>query len=415
TSGGKLFPYVNDAMYYILARAGTTPVVVNLSYGTTSGPHDGSSDFETAMDAYIAARKAVNAPLAVVLPSGNSRLLRGHAHFDLKAGAAKELVWRILPDDATPSHVEIWLPPKAGSGSNPALEVKVTPPGNVEGPPIQEGQPSLEWPTTGQVLCQVTYINASLTGHRGMILISVAPTATHDPLMDVAPSGTWKISLKNIGNAPITDIRAWVRRDDTPYGYPQRGRQSRLEDPGFAQFDDAGRQIEDDTPSASDVRRDGTINALATGKRTIVVAGMRRDCWRPSNYAAGGVVVKPPGRGAPTDDGPDVTTVSDDSSIYNGLLGSGTRSGSIVAINGTSVAAPQITRWLVEQMAAGSGYERTDATQFAKLGTPPSPWPNSMTEAAPPTAAPGLSTLAPERVGDGRIEFPPRVDRQMER
>jgi hypothetical protein len=32
-TGGTLFNYVNDAMFYILARAGTKPVVVNLSYG----------------------------------------------------------------------------------------------------------------------------------------------------------------------------------------------------------------------------------------------------------------------------------------------------------------------------------------------------------------------------------------------
>jgi len=427
TSGGTLFSYVNDAIFYILARAGTTPVVVNLSYGNTAGPHDGSSDFEVAIDAYIQAREAVNAPLAVVLPSGNFRLQRGHAQLNLRKGDEKRLKWRILPDDATPSHVEIWLPPWSGSGPKPAVEVKLTPPGGPESPlPLKEGDPSWEWAPNGQVLCQMTYVNASLTGHRGMILISVVATATHDPNVQVAPFGTWRISLKNVGESRIDDIRAWVRRDDTPYGYPRRGRQSRFDHSTYRRFDErTGREIEEDPPGAHRIRRDGTISALATGTRTVVVTGMRRDRWRPSKYSAGGPVVKPPGRGTPLPNGPDVTAVSNDStSLYNGLLASGSRSSSIVAFNGTSVAAPQITRWIAEQMAhPGGKYDRVAVAKFARFGTPSSPWTKTRTEVNPPPDAPpppwapgGLSAL---RIGGGRVEFvagdfPSIVDRQVE-
>jgi hypothetical protein len=35
------------------------------------------------------------------------------------------------------------------------------------------------------------------------------------------------------------------------------------------------------------------------------------------------------------------------------MLAAGTRSGSVVAVNGTSVAAPQVTRWIAGRMAAG--------------------------------------------------------------
>ena len=93
TSGGDLSPYAADALWYIRDRADDIgrslglhplPVVINFSYGAIGGPHDGTSDLELLMDALIRERMAVHGvPLEIVLPAGNSHLLRCHAEIAL--------------------------------------------------------------------------------------------------------------------------------------------------------------------------------------------------------------------------------------------------------------------------------------------------------------------------------------------
>src|SRR5882672_4483905 len=127
TSGALLIPQVLLGIWFVLMQADTRPVVINLSYGFAAGPHDGTSVLEAAIDELVEMREAVGLPLCVVLPSGNSRLARGHGELTLEAGAKADLAWRALPDDRTPSSMEIWLP-KVASG----ITVQVTPP---VGPP----------------------------------------------------------------------------------------------------------------------------------------------------------------------------------------------------------------------------------------------------------------------------------------
>ena len=91
------------------------PVVINLSYGYFAGPHDGTSAFEEAIELLIVLSTALGVTLSVVLPAGNSYLLRTHAQVSFeKIGQVVLLNWRVLPDCRTPSYLEIWLPYRAG-------------------------------------------------------------------------------------------------------------------------------------------------------------------------------------------------------------------------------------------------------------------------------------------------------------
>jgi hypothetical protein len=426
TSGATLAKYALDGLHYILQRADTLgpsepPVVVNLSYGMIAGPHNGTSILEAAIDELIQVREEkAKTALRVVIPSGNSRLSRCHAQFELSGpGKEQTLSWRVMPDDPTPSFVEIWLPEATPP---PACEIMVTTPtGDTTPLPIQAGE-EWAWIDGTDVLCKVLYLTTAAPGRtRQMIFIAVAPTVTLNPMRKVAPFGTWRIKVgkKNAGAAIID---AWVQRDDTPYGYPRRGRQSRFDDDekNYPYWDYAGREVETDSP-ASYIKRDGTVNAIATGCRSTVVGSFRRSDWKPAKYSAGGSVIRPPGRGAPMDDGPDAMAVSDDSHAHRGILASGTRSGSTIPMNGTSVAAPQITRWIAEQMAASKGADRNAVAKFALQGLPASPWAGTMTEANRPAYAPAPGpALPPKRIGGGRIDFPPQqfpsiVDRKIER
>lgn len=392
TSGATLAPQVLDGLRYILNRADTllpapARVAVNLSYGTNAGPHDGSSVLEKAIDELIALR---NGRLQIVLPAGNSHLARCHARFDLGREREQVLQWRLQPDDHTPSFQEIWLPAPTKTNKR-EVQIKVIPPGGEASDWVREGEEHV-WQPVNDILCKVLYLPADATRARAMIFIAVAPTATLHPTRNVAPSGTWKIRVRNRAANTVT-VDAWIQRDDTPFGYPRRGRQSRFTDSDYAYRDEAGRYVE--TDNASYIKRTGTTNAIATGAMPIVLGGFRRKDQRAVWYSASGSKVTVYGGVAIR--GPDALAVTDDSPAADGLLASGSRTGSTVVLNGTSVAAPQITRWVADQLA--QNYPSNRAAVAAQAVAPSAPNP----------------PIPPERGGAGLIDLPPLVDRRIEK
>ncbi len=84
-----------------------------------------------------------------------------------------------------------------------------------------------------------------------------------------------------------------------------------------------------------------------------MVGGLLRKELRAAKYSAGGPVTKKVGSSTLTRAGPNALAVSDDSVVHAGVLAAGTRSGSVVAMNGTSVAAPLVARWIASELAAG--------------------------------------------------------------
>jgi hypothetical protein len=122
-------------------------------------------------------------------------------------------------------------------------------------------------------------------------------------------------------------------------------------------------------------RRRG-INAIATGTQTIVIGGWIRRDRRLANYTAAGTAGVP----LPTRAAPSYIVSTDDSLVHAGVLAAGSRSGSVVAMSGTSVAAPQYARALADYLG----------------GVAPLP---------PATPIGGL----PERIGNGLVDLPPVV------
>lgn len=418
TSGATLGPQVFNGLAYIIDRAdaiasdagsGQLPVVVNVSYGLIAGPHDGSSLLEEAIDELLEScnHDDDKAPVRVVLPAGNNFLSRCHAGFSIPAGGTHELRWRVQPDDWTESHVEIWLP----TGADVMVTV-IAPDGDATNAFSFNAAQQLI--IDGQVVGEAIYYPPGAVGRRALVRLSLAPTGWPAGDKVLAPAGLWRIVLGNAnGKADVSDVHAWIQRDDTPLGYRRRGRQSYFDDPAYARFDDGGRAIEDDSDprtAASYVRRNGTLNAIAAGKHPIVVGAMRRSDWKPASYSGAGPVVRPPGRGNPNPDGPEAMTVSDDSPSHFGIRAAGSRSGSSVAMHGTSVAAPQIARWVAEELALGRVADRKAVAEYTKkIVAPP-----LYTERNPPAGS--RPKPARERGGDGRAEFPParlaRTDRR---
>lgn len=391
TSGAFLTPKVYAAISYVLSRAdqiafeegtGPIPVVINLSYGTIAGPHDGTSQLEAAIDQLVASR---NGLLRVVLPAGNHYLARCHAHIDLPraSGASpptKTLRWRVQPDNKACSFMEFWLPDQAAAVSQPNIAIRITTPTQQQSPWIAGGQ-DWEWRVAGQTRFFASYDTA--VGGRSRIFLAMAPTAELRNPPRIVPSGTWLIELRNEGEATTGDI--WIQRGDTPFGYPLSGRQSRFDDENYVRFDLAGRPKQDDD-AGSPIRRESTINALATGARTIVVGAYRGSDKHVSEYSGGGGCAAAQGRQPVRS--PDLSAVADDSPVLRNLLAAGTRSGSVVTMNGTSVAAPQVTRSILKLMLARQACDRLDMQRLARAGD---------------TAAPKAGSALATRLGAGRL------------
>jgi len=351
TSGRWFAVHALDAIRYILHRADELAgddvycVVLNLSYGYMAGPHDGSSMIEAAIDELI----ALHRDLSVVVPAGNSNVLRCHAEIELKAGEAKAMTWRVLPDCATPSFLEIWLPPGADASM---VNVQVSPPVGESGPVMSHNSVYV-WQPGGNVLCTAVYLDRVATGTQPMILLALAPTLTRLSSRNAAPAGNWSVTVSNnaIAVKPLT-IRVWVQRNETAAGFPLRGRQSRFDDVNYKRFV-MGSHVRDfdegnvDGDDATWIRRQGTLSSLATGSYTVVVGAYRRTDGKPAPYSSTGPSLNTYRAG------PDATGVSEDSPACVGVLGASTRSGAFVAMTGTSAAAPQVARVLACAKAQG--------------------------------------------------------------
>jgi hypothetical protein len=414
TSGASAAGYIYDGLLYILQRAdaiaadlgaGPLKVVANLSFGNIAGPHDGSSLLESAIDQLLEEREASfpAAPLRVVLPAGNFHLARCHArHVFTSVAQRRRMRWVIQPDDVTSSEMQLWLPHPLFHPELPALRLRVRPPGGAWSPLVSENQVLTGW-LGGTIVFAMTYLGAALTGDRATVRFWMAPTVTHHPERPVAPSGTWEVELRRAAAGRRFEVHAWIQRDDRPYGYPIRGRQSRFDDPRYLRKHPVtGRDVEVDQPGAY-VRRYGSINAYATGRETVVIGGFRHSDFRAWKSTAGGPIILAPGYppppappppvpGAPHRDGPDAMAPSEDSPALHGRIAAGTRSGSAVAMNGTSVAAPQVARLVADLMAGGAPGDRAQIRALAQLheGT------------ARPTPPPDK-----QRGGEGRLDLPP--------
>jgi hypothetical protein len=413
-SGTGLETYILDAITYITSRAAAlatesgapVPIVINFSYATHDGPHDGTSVLERGIDGAITDGSAGRAALQIVLPAGNTEQSRCHAEVAFTASDEVELFMRLQPDDVDPSTVQIWLPcaPAGGPTKSRVCLSVVSPTGVASGPLKEEAFSQIELTQNGAncglgVYSPASEIGTTLAdvGDRAVFRIDFNPTAQSpdsatDPTDVLAPSGIWTIRLKNESLSADDKIEAWIDRDDLLYGYPRRGRQAYFDDKTYRRFDQEGRPLDDDPiiPN-SVVRRGGMINAIGTGQQAVVVGGYRRRDLTEADYSAGGPITvacnSKPDKGCK----PDALVVSDDSRVHTGLLAAGTRGGSVVALSGTSMACARLTRWCVEQLAGGAFPDRAAVATFAQAG-----------ETALPSDKP---ELPPDRRGSGRVVF----------
>lgn len=387
TSGFNLYPSLLLALHR-LEREGrrfrrpdgsVAPMVFNFSYGTLDGPHDGSGLIPQLIQRIF--DRGDGPVRRMVLPAGNTNLTRTHAHAELGETGSVTLDLKVLPDDRTDSHVEMWLPEVEHAGWDP-VHVTVTPPGGGEGATITAGSRHVHRlrDDDGREIARLSYAPATRTVNRASIVLSINRTVAFSGRAALAPAGDWRIELwrRREGDREPAErhegaaVEVWIRRDDTLPGFPPRGRQAHFNNPDYQRFDAYGAPLPVDPPGTHcPVRRAGTLNGLATGEAPLVVASFTRSNSLISDYSASGPVS--------SRKGPDAAACGDDSPVLRGVLSAGSRSGYLVRQSGTSVAAPRIARLAVEAIAedrkkGGKGVadrswlhgyaERSDRTHF---------------------------------------------------
>lgn len=357
TSGRQLAHYVLHGLTEIIGWAnshknGPLPLVINFSYGYSAGPKDGSSFLEREIDRLVTDRHKNMAPTMFVLPAGNNYEARTTARIELAGESGKTIDWIILPDDATDNFLEIWVDPASEPSTAPKqykpLKIKVTAPNGVsyDRLTLHDNQMAAlkmdQGAVAGVYFDSIEFPEGS-GNYRYRYFLAVNRTKDFDDSIALAPAGRWRIELSKADDGTDCDAHLYIQRDDTPAGYRKTGRQSYFDhEAAYQNHENTGdyRKLAPNCP----IKGEGSLSAIGNGSCSIVVGGVENSTgYPPAKYSASGPTKKK--------SGPFMSAISDETSVHRGILAAGTRSGSYVAMNGTSVSAPQVARWISEQMS----------------------------------------------------------------
>jgi hypothetical protein len=341
-TGVWLKAYVLDAIGYILTFADpnkTDNVVINLSYGPTTGPHDGTHELEAALTALVTEYDGYNKKpkLDIVLAAGNSYLSEGHIEFTgvLPQPSAVEWVWRISADNPVLCFAEIWMDATQAAGvkvklhSPSGVSYGLTTPTSV----ASVGGP-IPWSTSKMWRLEV---GPTIIRQKG------APTPVNPG--DVAEHGDWKITVTGIRKGAT--MHAYVARTDPNLGARTDAKRSYFVDPKWERRHGASarcvRVAGEFDKTDSLIHRHGTLNGIATALNPSVhvAGGFILSNGRKSQYASAGPARSGP---LPLRVGPDYALPCDESFALEGIRAGGTRSGVVFRLIGTSTAAPQLAR-----------------------------------------------------------------------
>jgi hypothetical protein len=344
-TGVWLKTYVLQGIQYILSFADpvrTKNVVINLSYGPTTGPHDGTAELESALTALVAEFDGIlkNPKLEIVLPAGNAYLSEGHVAFTRHTAHQPghvEWTWRLPPDNSVLCFAEVWMRKHDANG----VIVTLTSPSGLVSRSTTGPVPA----PTGIPFSSFTGAYAPLAwGNNTMWLLAVEPTIA--PSGFVPEHGDWTIRVDGVGvNA---QVHAYVARSDPNMGVRTGARRSSFVDHNWELIHSAAAACKyadgEFDKSGSLIHRLGTLNGIATASDASVhvAGGYIISNGRKSSYSSAG-----PARHGPRV-GPDFVLPCDEACALTGIRAGGNRSGTVFRLTGTSVAAPQLARELAK-------------------------------------------------------------------
>ncbi|MFK4382472.1 hypothetical protein [Bradyrhizobium sp. USDA 223] len=349
-TGVWLKGYVADAIEYIMSFVDSriTNVVINVSYGPTTGPHDGTAPLEEKLRELVTYYDGTsgNPKLDIFLSAGNTYLSEGHVRFLRQSMADPDHVewtWRLPPDNTVLCFVEVWMK----KNHSDDVVVTLTSPGGCSSSSTTGPAPPGPPPPPPAVPALPPYTGAYAPvdwGDNRVWLLAVEPTIAGAGM--VPKHGNWKIKVEGIeaGN----EVHAYVARTDPNMNMRTGAKRSYFVDAGWetARAAEAGCKYAggEFDKTGSLVSRLGTLNGIGTDS----VAGV---------HVAGGYILSAPKRKSPYSSagrartgplprrvGPDYALFCDESDALQGVRAGGNRSGAVFRLVGTSAAAPQLAR-----------------------------------------------------------------------
>ena len=329
-SGRWLHRFAVEGLLYAIdcIGKGTDKVVINISWGPQTEPHDGSSMLERLMEMLVQEQALLTPPRTLVfsLPAGNSFRSRAHAVVECPLGG--EFTWVIPPDGETPSFLELWWP---ATMAIEKVRLRITPP---TGAPISVAagpnpSPDGTW-----------FVTLDKVGPSVRALVVVHPTGGF--ASGVAAHGVWGLSIDPVASGVGGDIHIYVARADHNMGARRRAKASYLTDPALERSRFVAPAVRHAEATGSAIRRQGTMNGIATGPSTYVASGYSQQTFASAPYSSSG-----PTRGVRTQ--PNYSCMTDRSGSRPGVRASGVRSGTTVVLVGTSAAAPQLGRMIIKK------------------------------------------------------------------
>ncbi len=330
-----------------LAPEGARPpkLAINLSYGSVVGAHDGTALMETAMAELVESY----GEMAMVLAAGNAygakrnpddglaRLPSGNHAVGLLRETGDHTTFQLYvpPDKPIETYLELWfeeMPKPVGATQfleERDVEIEVKPP---VGPPLKAPKfPSIAFDadtdTTAGLLCFQRVAQSRL---RSMALLVVAATQLSTTRVEAA-SGLWTVTVTNRSKRHLR-VHGWVERDLVTRSSRSTQAARLLNAP-----DSAGHW--------AILTNTNTFNNIATGRNVLRVGAL-------TDSAASGFLEPSPysSESRPGQRGPELSCIADETPAKPGIRVSGNTSACVLRMNGTSVAAPQATRWLANEL-----------------------------------------------------------------
>ncbi|WP_331291564.1 MULTISPECIES: hypothetical protein [Methylobacterium] len=358
-TGVWLKAYVFDGIRYVLSYVDpdhTEQIIINISYGITTGPHNGTSELERALAAFVADFNGTPGKprLEIVLPVGNSYLSDSHIFHVGKSKPSDmfEWIWRLPPDNPVMCFAEVWASGSAGqtvtvaltSPSGASASSAAVPPANAPPAAFHVSSPIVQGTDT-------------------LWLLAVEATRA------TAEHGDWRISVAGVPQG--AEIHAYAARSDPNMGVRTGAKRSYFVDGAWrlARSSEASLTYVDGTfdDAGSLVCRRGTMNGIATAcDSNVHVAGgyMLANGRRAPYSSAGAARPGPLTRRA----GPDFLLPTDGTFALKGLRAGGNRTGSVFRLIGTSTAAPQLARHLTNPPLPAPTDVPTTSEEIAKRG-----------------------------------------------
>lgn len=329
-SRGAVSRAVLDGLVWMLGLCPDRELRVAVPYGSTLGPHDGSSLVERCLEAVL---HEAAGRLTLYMPAGNSARWALHARPTAATPAgAVSLRWRLPTGSEAASFVELWAPDGALESvtlDRPDRGASVTvtcAADNLAALPAPDGRPCAH-------VAHARVPDAG-GGLQSSTLMRFGPTQVRDSGRVQAPGGDWILTARLRPDADPTSLHAYGSRARGSFGAAVRGVQGR-----FVQEVGSGWKI----------MPEGTVNGMACHGQVQVVGayvnrwvrqGVPVGTTQPelaSRYTASG-----PGRNAR---GVDLSLPGDHSESLSGVRSIGTLGAITWRMDGSSVATAQCPRF----------------------------------------------------------------------